>query len=471
MLLIPIYLFIFLKIGNFHVLLWDESWFAVHAYEMLQNNSWLIPYFNGEPAIHGTKPPMQSWLQMLSISIFGYSEMVLRLPSAIAASMTVLLVFHFVKSNVGNFAAWIAAMILLTTSGFVNFHAARGMEADALLTLMMLVQGIFIWKYIKTNERKHLIYAGLFIGVAFWVKGVAGFLMTPAWVIALVYHQRKSLLNLVGSYHMWVGLVLAIGLSGFYMVLRESLQPGYLDFVLKMQAGRAISDVGHDQPFDYYYQLLIDSRFTYWFIFGAVGVVIPFITKHKEDSFFQFMSITTLVFLITVSIARSKLQWYMVPVYPFLAISTSAFIRYVLEKLDKKVSIVFCVLLFWFPSHAMFQKSQQNILDDYVKSQESQEEFLYQAYRNKKNVHGLKVLHKHTKGALLFYQQKFKELGQTITLQTDAAVSVGDVVLVRDKTLIDQIHKGYHTETIEQESTALLLRINDLRIPKTENAG
>ena len=258
LLLVPIYLFIFLKIGNFHVRLWDESWFAVHAYEMLERGSVFVPYFDGQPVIQGTKPPLQSWLQMISISLFGYSEMSLRLPSAIAAAVTVLWVFHFVKNNVGIMTAWVASLVLLTTKGFVHYHAARGMEADSLLTLVLFAQAVFSWRYIKSGDSKNLLLVGLFVGIAFWVKGVAGFLLVPALVVGLIYTKGKSFGQVLKAPNAYASVFLAVAFSASYMIIRESLQPGYTEFVLDMQAGRAVADVGHDQPFGFYYDLLVN---------------------------------------------------------------------------------------------------------------------------------------------------------------------------------------------------------------------
>ena len=459
LLLVPIYLFIFLKIGNFHVRLWDESWFAVHAYEMLEQGSLLVPYFDGQPLIHGTKPPLQSWLQMISISVFGYSEMSLRLPSAVAAAANVIWVFHFMKTNVGLLGAWISSMVLLTTNGFVNFHAARGMEADSLLTLTLFAQAVFIWSYIKTNDFRNLAVAGLLVGVSFWVKGVAGFLLLPALLTALFYIKKDSITSIFKSPFTYGGIVLAFGLSAGYMFLRESLQPGYTDFVMDMQAGRAVADVGHDQSFGFYYDLFVNKFFGYWIAFGVAGIILPFVLNIEGESLFKFSAIITVIFLFTISIARSKLQWYAMPVYPFLAISAAACMAYIFKKFDRKFAIIFLAILFWYPSIAMYHKSQNNNIDGYSMITESQEDYLYDAYYNGKELDGLKVLHTHFSGALLFYKYKYEAADQYLHLQTTSSVVKDDLVLVRNHKLLKELDQNYALDTLDQNGAAYLLKV------------
>jgi 4-amino-4-deoxy-L-arabinose transferase-like glycosyltransferase len=466
LLLVPIYVFIFLKIGSFHVRLWDESWFAVHAYEMLEQGSLLVPYFDGHPVIHGTKPPLQSWLQMISISLFGYSEMSLRLPSAMAAAVTVVWVYHFMKSNVGILTAWISAMVLLTTNGFIHYHAARGMEADSLLTLTLFAQAVFIWRYIKTNKPLNLAITGLLVGVSFWVKGVAGFLLVPALLASMIYTKKDSISIILKSPFTYGGIFMALGLSAAYMLIRESLQPGYYDFVLDMQAGRAIADVGHDQSFGFYYDLLVNRFFGYWIAFGVAGLFLPFLLNIEGKTLFKFSAIITVIFLLTISAARSKLQWYTMPVYPFLAIITAGSIAYLFQKLDRRFALIFLGVLFWYPSIAMFHKAQNNKIDGYSMVTESQEDYLYNAYRNGKNLNGLKVLHTHFSGALLFYKYKFEAQNQELQLRTNSEVEVNDIVLVRSHKFLKELDQNFELDTLDDNGAAFLLKVG---ISKSEH--
>ncbi len=70
--------------------LWDrdEPRNARAAQEMLERNDWIVPTFNGELRSH--KPILLYWLQMTAYSLMGRSETAARIPSALAACVSVL---------------------------------------------------------------------------------------------------------------------------------------------------------------------------------------------------------------------------------------------------------------------------------------------------------------------------------------------------------------------------------------------
>lgn len=140
MLLILIYLVIFLKLDSFHMRWWDESMFAVNTYEMMENGKYFSLYFDGRPDLFNTKPPLTNWLQLLFVKLLGYNELAVRLPSAIAACLSVLIVFKFTLKRFDVLWAWVSVLILLTSEGFIGFHTARTADSDSLLTLFYYLQ-------------------------------------------------------------------------------------------------------------------------------------------------------------------------------------------------------------------------------------------------------------------------------------------------------------------------------------------
>ena len=179
----------------------------------------------------------------------------------------------------------------------------------------------------------------------------------------------------------------------------------------------------------------------------------------EGQSFFKFSAILSVAFILTISAARSKLAWYAMPVYPFLAISSAGFVVYLFSKLDRKFALIFLAVLFWYPSVAMFHKSQNNKIDGYAMVTEAQEDFLYHAFRDGKNLDGLKVLHTHFSGALLFYKYKFAAIDQDLHLQTNTAVSADDRLLVRNHGFLKDLNQRFELDTIENNGAAYLLKV------------
>src|ERR1700751_1170400 len=78
----------FYHLGTLPLYPWDESRLADNALEMTRNGNWLVTYYEGAPDLWSPKPPLMIWLMALSIEAFGPVEWAVRLPSAIAASIT-----------------------------------------------------------------------------------------------------------------------------------------------------------------------------------------------------------------------------------------------------------------------------------------------------------------------------------------------------------------------------------------------
>ena len=73
--------------------MWDESRRAINAFEMTINGNWLVTHYDGKPEMVGTKPPLLIWCIALSMKVFGYNEFALRLPSAVCAMSTTIIIF------------------------------------------------------------------------------------------------------------------------------------------------------------------------------------------------------------------------------------------------------------------------------------------------------------------------------------------------------------------------------------------
>src|SRR3989344_4807003 len=94
-----LYFVFFQHLDSFHIRNWDESMFAVNAYEMIQNNNYIVPYYKNLPDMWNSKPPLQLWVQIFFIKLLGYNELAIRLPSALAGSLSALILFFTIKKR------------------------------------------------------------------------------------------------------------------------------------------------------------------------------------------------------------------------------------------------------------------------------------------------------------------------------------------------------------------------------------
>ena len=104
----------------------DEARFAQAAREMVANQAYVVPSFAGAPRYD--KPILIYWCTMASYQVFGVSERSARLPSNIAAALSVALLAGWARRRWGQGAGLLAALLFAST---LVFHIqARACTAD-----------------------------------------------------------------------------------------------------------------------------------------------------------------------------------------------------------------------------------------------------------------------------------------------------------------------------------------------------
>src|SRR4029078_7221351 len=87
----------------------DDPRFAEASREMLQRGDYVVPYLNNQYRFD--KPPLTYWCQTVSYRVFGDNDFAARVPLAIAASLTALLLFAWGRRIGGDKIAWSTAII------------------------------------------------------------------------------------------------------------------------------------------------------------------------------------------------------------------------------------------------------------------------------------------------------------------------------------------------------------------------
>lgn len=111
----------------------DEGAFAEASREMLASGDWGHTTLNG--ADRFDKPILVYWLQAAAIAMLGADEFAVRLPSALCAWLTCLVIGQLAADLWGRRAGWIAAALPATMIGPVL--VGRAATADALLHLLL----------------------------------------------------------------------------------------------------------------------------------------------------------------------------------------------------------------------------------------------------------------------------------------------------------------------------------------------
>ena len=461
------YFVIFIKLASFHMRWWDESIFAVNAYEMMHNGKYFSSYFDGAVDLYNTKPPLTQWIQIVFVKLFGYNELSLRLPSAIAASLSVLVIFKFIAKSFNYTQAWISSLILLTSSGFINFHTARTAESDALLTLFLLVGNISFIKYLIDEKKQNIIIFFIFISLAFATKLHAALLFVPAYFIILF--QQKKLKQFIINWSFLGGVILFLITSVGLIYMREFDSPGYISEVLFKESSRFLTVVeNHNEATNYYFENLFKSRFSIWAIFFVIGVFLIFSVKNKTKKSIFFSSlILVIVYLSVITIGSSKLSWYDMPIYPYLAIIAAYPICLLIQTIKindkpipKKLLILIITSLFSYPYYIMLSKSQGNTIKNEEKKLEVKERFLFNKIKKNESLDRVKIYYTGFKGSLLFYKYKLAEQNQNIKLVNTLSFELDDIVLVANDSLKKELENKYKLSVVDEYDNAWLVKLS-----------
>lgn len=189
-------------------------------------HAFLLGAFEPSGSVSIDKPPVDLWLQVASTKLLGFNGTALRLPEAIASTLTVPLLYSAVRRALGTTAGLAAALCLALLP--VAIVTGRSDTMDGVMGLL-LVAGLWCLVRTTTTGRARWIYAlAACIGVAFNVKLFEAFVPLPALAVgawlalrAMDLPMRRRLLHLAGA----AAVLVAVSLSWLTGTLFASHPP------------------------------------------------------------------------------------------------------------------------------------------------------------------------------------------------------------------------------------------------------
>ncbi|MEG4585947.1 glycosyltransferase family 39 protein [Microcoleus sp. MOSTC5] len=338
--------FVFLiNLGVAPVQMWDESRRAVNALEMAFNGNLLVTYFNGNPDMWGTKPPLLIWMIVLSMKNFGYNEFALRLPSALSAMSTAIIIFIFATKYLKDLKiGLVSGLVLITSSGFMGYHTGRTGDYDAILVLWITIYSLSYFIYLHSTEpKKQNFYwsiATVAIILAVLTKGVAGILPLPGILLYTAYQKKMG--KLLFSSRFYISVILFSGVVLGYYFLREHYNPGYISAVFNNEVGGRYLEVNenHSASFLFYINNLIKDRFIPWIYVLPVALLSGIFSLKKNLKNIGIFGLFYLTcHLLIISYSKTKLYWYDNPLYPIAALVIGVGISEIFNSLNNYFSI------------------------------------------------------------------------------------------------------------------------------------
>jgi 4-amino-4-deoxy-L-arabinose transferase-like glycosyltransferase len=127
------------------------------------------------------KPPIDLWLQVVSVKIFGWGSFSLKLPEALAGTLAVPLLYDVVRRVAGPLAALGSALTLTLLP--TSVVTARSDTMDSVMMVLLLVIAWLLVRSVARRELRWLVIAAVVLGIDFNVKLFEALVPAPAFLL------------------------------------------------------------------------------------------------------------------------------------------------------------------------------------------------------------------------------------------------------------------------------------------------
>lgn len=338
------------------------------------------------------------FLTDLSYKIFGTGNFGARFFILLFGSLSIILIFLFVKEFFGKKVGLIAAFLL----AFSPFHIVETIpEMDVTAMFFVLLTMLFFVKALKQNKRLFFVLSGMFIGVAILIK-IYALLFIPALLLYGIYYaikykpEKKPFIKNILIFFFVAFIFILIPLVYNYLLYKDK---GFVDYIFTNTLG-----IGKEKS-EQYYSWVVPYKHEYKaFIFGGsedipgklpvfiyqlnhlrrsdiiiyllgiLGIFFALRKKNKDYLFmFLFIMLTVFFYLGSITALMSKHFLFEVIVFaPFASLSLSK----ITEKIKIKhiltilLILIFAFKLFWlfqYTNGQFYEKSSMNKLVSYKK--------------------------------------------------------------------------------------------------------
>lgn len=294
-----------------------DSRFVLFAQEMLRHGPTAFPTTYGQPyADYSALSTLFIWL--LSLPFGEVNAFSAWLPSAIAGTVIVTLMYRLLAPYSTRWALLSIALLLLTNT-FVT--ETRAVSLD--LMLAAIAFSVFYLGYVADHfeapRRWLLIFALLLLG--FGIRGPIG-LVVPTGMLCSYFLLNRQWQRLLAF-----GLLAAMLLSGCVLVLlwlaKLSGGPAFMQDVIRMQfMGRMDGSEGVSGSLYYFTSSMGNYALAY--PLGLLALAAIFLSNPREAGpslrLVQYCAAAGLIVMVGLSIPQAKKARYLLPMLPMAAI-------------------------------------------------------------------------------------------------------------------------------------------------------
>jgi len=358
---------VFWQLGEGSLSDYDEADYAQSAREMLWWSDFNTPRWNGMEFFD--KPPVCYWLTALAYKVVGVNEFGARLVSASAGVLAILVTYLLGRDLFGSRAVGLGASIaLLTVSrnlfshGYNFLSLARVGMLDMPLILTMMLAVWLAWRGTSETgggDSRYLVWLGVPLGLGLMIKSIAGFMAYG--IVALYFLVGVPRAAWWRRETLW-GLLLSVLIVVPWHVVQLYIWGRHFwdSYMVSLTVGYVTGDQGHTRDWLFYFRSirrgfpilypLVAAAVTYG-LYRALRYCIGSSAGQRKDRGIVLLLCWTAVPMILYNLSRSRIGWYMIPIYPALALLTMYLLVMVLRSRLAVIAVLLVTLAFnpWLP--------------------------------------------------------------------------------------------------------------------------
>jgi 4-amino-4-deoxy-L-arabinose transferase-like glycosyltransferase len=317
-----------INLGELPLRDWDEGLVAQVAREIWQapfdSLTWLHPTLWGEPYFN--KPSLIHSLIAVMYSLSGVNEWTTRLPSALLTAVSVPLMYGVAREIFYPRPPAVFAALVYLTCLPVARHGRLAMLDGAILCFLLLL----LWCLLRTRrDYRYALGVGIGFGLICLTKGImVGVLLGTIAAVFIGWDTPR----LLRSPHLWLGVGLgSVPVALWYVAQWQHYGQTFLDKNLVDQSLQRIwQDVEANGGPPWYYLLEILKYSAPWLLFLPLGLKVAW--SNRNLSWAKLAIVWSSAYLVIISAMVTKLPWYVLPIYPALALIAGAVLAELWQK-------------------------------------------------------------------------------------------------------------------------------------------
>lgn len=325
---------------------WDERYHALVAKNMMEQP--LTPklykehikeydykdWTANETWLH--KQPVPLWTMALSMKIFGVNEIALRFPSILFSVICIYLTFFIGYSLFNSRRVGLIAAFLQSINGLVIELTAGRVATDHIDVYFLFLVELsiyFILQHKNKGKQLFLILSGIACGLAVLTKWLPALMVLPLYLI-LNYENKKSLIPCFKDLVFLTTTIILIAAPWqIYTYVNFPLEFLWEQSFNKLHFTEGLE--GHGQPW-WFFLNKIRMNINEMIYIILIWFVYELMKNQKYLRSNLFLFIWLLIPFIVFTIAKTKMQGYLLFTYPAYFIIIGLFVHQFLNWIEQK---------------------------------------------------------------------------------------------------------------------------------------